>query len=172
MELRGNMPATYEPIQTYTLSSAAASIDFTSRPATYTDLRVVFTWVPSTTSLNLRIRLNNDATTLYSDTYITGNGTNATSARDTSASSWTVNQVLNPSATIPTFNTIDLFSYAGSTFKTALITTSSDRNGTGYTQPEVGLYRSTTAITQVNLVASTGTFNIGSTATLYGIKNA
>jgi hypothetical protein len=156
-------------IATQTLGSAASSISFTSIPATYTDLRVVFTWVPSATSVNLFIRLNNDSTALYSDTYMTGNGTAASSGTDTASSSWTVNQLINPSATIPTFNTIDIFSYAGSTFKTGLITTSSDRNGSGYTQPEVGLYRSTTAITQVNLVASSGTFNIGTTATLYGI---
>jgi hypothetical protein len=166
------MATTYDKIATTTLSSAASSIDFTSIAASWTDLRVVFTWVPSATSLNLRIRLNGDSTTLYSDTYINGDGTAATSGKDTASNSWTVNQVQNPSATIPTFTTVDIFSYAGSTFKTGLITNQNDKNGTGIVQYEVGLYRSTTAITQVNLVASSGTFNIGSTATLYGILKA
>jgi hypothetical protein len=156
-------------IATTTLSSSASSINFTSIASSWTDLRVVFTWVPSVTTLNLRIRLNGDSTTLYSDTYINGNGTAAVSARDSAAGQWSVNQVQDPSATHPTFTTVDIFSYAGSTFKTGLITNQNDKNGTGIVQYEVGLYRSTTAITQVNLVASSGTFNIGSTATLYGI---
>ena len=35
------MPATYEPIATTTLGSAATNITFSSIPATYTDLRLV-----------------------------------------------------------------------------------------------------------------------------------
>jgi hypothetical protein len=35
------MPATYEPIATTTLGTAAAFITFSSIPATYTDLRLV-----------------------------------------------------------------------------------------------------------------------------------
>lgn len=165
------MPATYEKIATTTLSSAASSINFSSISSAYTDLRLVFTWIPTAVN-NLFIRLNNDSTAIYSDTYMTGRGTTATSSRDTASSAWFVNQVFNPSTTYPTFNTIDLFSYTGSTFKTALITTSADWNGSGYTQPQVGLYRSTSAITQINLVASSDNFAIGSTATLYGILKA
>lgn len=167
------MPATYEPIATTTLGSASTPINFTSIPATYTDLRVVLIWRPATsTSMNLFIRLNNDSTALYSDSYMTGNGTAVTSNKDTASSAWFVNQVINPSTTISTFTTIDLFSYAGSTNKTALIKTSADFNGSGYIQPQVGLYRSTTAISQINLVASSDNFAIGTTATLYGILKA
>ena len=167
------MATTYDKIATTTLGTAAASIDFTSIAGTYTDLRVVFKWQP-TAALNLFIRLNNDSASpfYYSTTYLNGNGTSAASGRDTSSSSWSVNQIVNPSTKLPSFTTIDLFSYAGATNKTALITTSADFNGSGYTQPQISLWRRTDAVTQINLVASSSTFIAGTTATLYGILKA
>ena len=165
------MPATYEPIQTYTLSTAASSIDFTSIPATYTDLRVVL--IGKTSSADYyRFRLNADTTSLYSITSLYGDGASVTSGRFTSSPSI---YVFNPtSTTIPTTYQIDLFSYAGSTFKTCLVSASGDKNGSGEVWRSVGLYRSTSAITQINLLAYSGavTLSAGTTATLYGIKNA
>jgi hypothetical protein len=167
------VPATYEKIATTTLGSTSATITFSSIAASWTDLRLVLVWKPtSSASMNPFFRINNDSTTLYSETYLNGNGTAAASGRSTGAGQWTVNQVLNPSTSQFTFTTVDYFSYAGSTFKTALISTAADFNGSGYTQPQVGLYRSTTAITQINLVASSDSFAIGTTATLYGILKA
>ena len=166
MGLKDNMATTYDKIATTTLSSTSATITFSSIAASWTDLRLVLVWKPtSSSSMNPFFRINNDSTTLYSDTYLTGNGTDASSGRDTASSAWFVNQVINPSTSIFTFTTVDYFSYADSTFKTALINTSANFNGSGYTQPQVGLYRSTTAITQVNIVASSDSFAIGTTAT-------
>jgi hypothetical protein len=68
--------------------------------------------------------------------------------------------------------TYDIFSYAGSTFKTLLMTTSGDQNGSGWVERIVGLYRSTSAITSISIDASASTFAVGSTATLYGILKA
>jgi hypothetical protein len=65
--------------------------------------------------------------------------------------------------------TADIFSYAGSTFKTCLNSYSSDNNGSGYAGRLVGLWRSTAAITQVSLLVTGSNFNAGTTATLYGI---
>jgi hypothetical protein len=48
-----------------------------------------------------------------------------------------------------------------------------DKNGSGAVWQIVGLWRSTSAITSINFFSSTGNnFAIGTTATLYGIKNA
>jgi hypothetical protein len=51
------MPATYEPIATTTLGTAAASITFSSIPATYTDLRLISGHKASTTSCFLNVKL-------------------------------------------------------------------------------------------------------------------
>lgn len=167
------MPTTYEPIATSTLGSAGSSISFTSIPSTYTDLR--FTLVVNTTTTNaegVRLTYNNDSGSNYSDTYLSGNGSSAVSGRDTSAS-FIILHYDGTSTTIPTFYFGDVFNYRGSTFKTALTGSSEDKNGGGNTTRNVGLWRSTSTITTLTLSnAGGGNFNAGTTATLYGIKNA
>jgi hypothetical protein len=166
------MPSTYEPIATTTLGSAAASITFSSIPATYTDLRLVFVGKrDGATSNYVVVNVNGDTGTNYSDTQLNGNGSSATSTRNSTATAWYCGTV----ATIETnsaFFSLDVFSYAGSTFKTALSTFNNDRNGSGGVQYNVNLWRSTAAINSIKVDASSGNYATGTTATLYGIKNA
>ena len=163
------MAATYEPIATTTLGSAASSITFSSIPSTYTDLRMVVVPI-GTTTLSLDLNFNSDTATNYSQTSLSGNGTAAASSRLTSRTKIDLTYVTNIQST-PTLRTADIFSYAGSTYKTVLTSDSADLNGSGSTVNTVGLWRSTSAITTVALAVS-GTMAAGTTATLYGIKAA
>jgi hypothetical protein len=167
------MPSTYEPIATTTLGTAATSMSFTSIPATYTDLRVVWTGsFANAGGSRLSLRFNSDSGTNYSYTRLSGNGTAAASARNTSQTDIIMGVSDIPQNAIH-LNEIDVFSYAGSTFKTCLIGQSSDNNGSGWVFRQVGLWRSTSAITSITLLDYQGTnINAGTTATLYGIKNA
>jgi hypothetical protein len=163
------MATTYEKIATTTLGSAAASIDFTSIAATFTDLRIVFVGNYSTAS-RLGLGFNSDTGSNYSNTRITGDGAAVASSRSTSAA-----YILAGLSDISQLHTyqIDIFSYAGSTFKTCLINLSADNNGSGYQLNEVGLWRSTSAITAINIKTyDATTIAAGSIATLYGIKAA
>jgi hypothetical protein len=164
------MPITYEPIATTTLGSAAASITFSSIAATYTDLRLVL--VAITSGGTNRIRFNSDSGTNYSRTKITGDGTTADSARSTSSLLISFGANANPVSTIPYLNTVDVFSYAGPTNKTVLWNQELSLNGSGEISKGVGLWRNTSAITAIELTNSGGNFLTGTTATLYGIKNA
>jgi hypothetical protein len=170
------MPATYEPIATTTLGSAAASITFSSIPATYTDISIVFVGIESgVTQISKRIYFNGDTGTNYSATKLGGQGSSAYSANNTNDGGlrFASDQNGDASGTIPVFTTFDIFSYAGSTNKTTLIATSSDQNGSGYVQRTVGLWRNTAAITEIRFgFNSAATWAAGTTATLYGIKNA
>ena len=161
------MPATYEPIATTTLGSAAASITFSSIAGTYTDLRLVLVGNNGVGSNTTRLRFNSDTGTNYSRTFLEGDGTTASSGRNTSGTSILVGD----NRTTIGMQTIDIFSYAGSTYKTVLCTTSNDTNGAGTVNRTVGLWRSTAAITSVEFSLA-DPFSIGTTATLYGIKNA
>jgi hypothetical protein len=164
------MPTTYEPIQTYTLGSTAADITFSSIPATYTDLKLVCTYL-TTASGNVRLRFNSDTATNYSGTQLAGLGTSAISDRVTSGTfCYTVGNSTS-SSTIPFLLETDLFSYAGSTNKTCLVSTSADLNGSGSVERWVDLWRNTAAITTILIYPSSGNLDIGTTATLYGIKN-
>jgi hypothetical protein len=164
------MPSTYEPIATTTLGTAGLSITFSSIPATYTDLKLILT-LSSATSASTRMRLNGDTASNYSQTFIQGDGTTVGNGRFTSDTKW---NLLNTghSTTSPFFINMDIFSYAGSTFKTALHTYNNDKDGTGTVEEYVSLWRSTSAITSIEIYRTSINFAIGSTATLYGIKNA
>lgn len=176
------MALTYEPIATTTLGTASNSLTFSSIPSTYTDLRLVGVVRGNnnnTTYVNLRY--NGDTAANYSATKIDGNGSVVTSQRDTGANWLLIDRdgVPNSNATAGIYGmfTVDIFSYAGSTFKTNLATVSSDRNGSGYAVAQVGLWRSTSAITSIGISANYGNptgplFTAGSTFTLYGIKAA
>jgi virulence-associated protein VapD len=167
------MPSTYEPIQTYTLGSAAPSITFNSIPATYTDLRLVISVSGfSNTTGGVALTFNSDTGNNYSQTRLIGNGTTASSSRRTSVSDiefFNNNITSNKSVLLEA----DLFSYAGSTNKTVLLKASTDLNGSGSVFRHVGLWRNTNAITSIVATnTSAYNFNIDTTATLYGIKNA
>lgn len=167
------MPATYEPIATTTLGSAASTITFSSIPATYTDLRLVIVGTSTNNNGYTGITFNSDTATNYSDTAVYGQGTTTISSRRS-------NQAQMPfwgwltgiSSTIPSMGTMDLFSYAGSTYKTALMSDSNDKNGSGSVLRNVGLWRSTAAVTRIDLINQGSTFMTGTRATLYGILKA
>jgi hypothetical protein len=167
------MATTYEKIATTTLGSAASSITFSSIAATYTDLRLVIVPTVSSAAQALRIRLNGDTATNYSETYLASDGAGASSYLSTSTTFMNLDAgTSGNSTTIPTLYTLDFFSYAGSTYKTALVTNSGDRNGSGFVVRQVDLWRSTSAITTILAYVATGNLSIGTIATLYGIKAA
>jgi archaellum component FlaF (FlaF/FlaG flagellin family) len=166
------MPATYEPIATTTLGSAASSITFSSIPGTYTDLRLTLVATSvGTSDYNIQITFNSDTGTNYSKTSLQGNGTAASSSANTNVS------YLYPMegegvTTTPSFYALDIFSYAGSTNKSCLIEQNIDLNGSGRVFRSVGLWRSTSAITTISLLLSGSNFATGTRATLYGILRA
>lgn len=166
------MATTYEPIATTTLATAAASITFSSIPATFTDLRLVlvFNTGGATGNTNARVTFNSDTATNYSKTNLRGTGSSALSQRATSVAFIDIGQATAVNWAI---STMDIFSYAGSTYKTALTENSSDANGFGNVYREVALWRDTSAISTITMTSSSANnFRAGTTATLYGILKA
>jgi hypothetical protein len=106
--------------------------------------------------------------TLYSWTTLGGNGSSASSSRNTSQDALYPYFASTLSST-PDFYSFDIFSYAGSTFKTVLMTAQQDYNGSGSVAYKVGIRRSTAAITSCVLTNVGSTYAAGTTATLYGI---
>lgn len=165
------MPATYEKIATTTLGSAASSINFNSIASSWTDLRIVLVAIDSA-GAGVQMTYNSDTSSLYSNTQLYGAFSNAYSGRSTNIAYCDLS-VLGLHTT-PKLIEVDIFSYAGSTFKTNLVSFSGDTNGasTDGIAKVVNLYRSTSAITSIQLKLSSGSFDAGTTATLYGILKA
>jgi hypothetical protein len=165
------MAITYEPITTTTLGSATTTFTLNSIPATYTDLRLVLV-VRDASTFAANLRFNSDTGSNYSYTRLTGNGSSASSNQSTSNTYIGLFPCTNAANTFA-LKTVDIFSYAGSTFKTCLVENSGDENGSGSVDRQIGLWRSTSAITSITIVNAGGAnFQIGTTATLYGIKEA
>ena len=165
--------ATYVPLATQTLGSAASTITFSSIPGTYTDLRLVLTGTSASSGAVPYVQFNGDTTSTYSMTTLHGDGT-STSATAYSRVSFSnlragYGSILGMDSLIHTY-TFDIFSYANSATKTVLSTYSENENGTGSTGVSVGLWRGTVAVNSILIGNSASVnFNVGTTATLWGI---
>jgi hypothetical protein len=173
------MAITYYSISSQILSSSAASITFSSIPATYTDLVLkVSARTDTAGSFNGQCQLTfNSNATNYSGKYIRGNGSTALSSGGP-----TTYIALGPSASdsagngANTFTSVDVYipSYLISQNKQASDDfAAEDNTATGFNEARASLWSSTAAITSVTLTANSGgNFVAGSTFYLYGIKNS
>jgi hypothetical protein len=158
------MPKTYEPIATTTLGSAQANVTFSSITSAYTDLVIVI--APNTGATTSSFTFNSDSSALYSRTVVRGDGSTASSFRQTGLSNLPVDGSVSGSFQNAIIQ-INNYSNA-SIFKTVIIR--SNNAGSGLDQA-VGLYRSTSAISTINFNNGSN-FGIGTVFTLYGIKAA
>lgn len=166
------MAQTYDPIATQTLGSPAASVTFSSIPATYTDLILVIQAAGATTAIDCRLQFNGDTGANYSYTYLTGNGTAASSARVTGATYAQIEYNGSPSATLGATTTIaHLLNYSNTTTNKTVLSRSNNATAQG-TDLVVGLWRSTVAINSILIIPNLGNWAIGSKFTLFGIKAA
>ena len=151
---------TYTLIASNTLGSAG-TVTFSSIPQTYTDLIIVVNVAATQSPVNGGLRFNNDSGTNYSSTRITGDGSSATSTRDSNDDVLRTGVVSTNSAVIS-----HIFDYANTTtYKTVL----SRAGGSGDRVASfVGLWRNTAAITTV--AVTNLNYPAGTTFKLYGIE--
>lgn len=161
--------ATYVPISTQTLGSASASVTFSSIPSTYTDL-VLECVFGVTAGTDLQLQFNGDTASNYSSTRVVANGTTAASTNTTSLTYIQPRTPANQPSTVSTTWRININSYANTTSNKTTI--SRYDSATVFTEADVGLWRSTSAITSLIVTANSSTFVTGSTFTLYGIAAA
>jgi hypothetical protein len=158
------MPITYELVRpSQTLTSAASSVTFSSIPGTYTDLVLVVNGTSTATNGN-EMQFNGDTGNNYSFTLLYGDGSTATSSRNSNISfAYAGRTNTNQSVSIT-----QIMNYANTTtYKTVLTRASSNGD---IVMANVSTWRSTSAIT--SLVYAGATFNSGTVFSLYGIKAA
>ena len=163
------MATTFKKIASVTVGSGGSStIDFTAIPSTYTDLIMIVSGKASSVSQSLRATFNGDTASNYSTTFLSGNGTAATSSRETSRSDGILFGVATTSGNSACIGQINDYSNTN-TFKTLI-----GRRGSGSNAnvaADVGLWRNTAAINTIAITLD-GSQNIaaGSTFKLYGIE--
>jgi hypothetical protein len=160
---------TYVAIATNTLSSAAASVTFSSISGAYTDLVLVVNAKTAATA-SCWVTLNSDSGSNYSDTILEGDGSTAVSARQSNQTRGYTTYNSGPVSTNFSFNQIvNFMNYSNTTtYKTFL---SRANEASRATETMVTMWRSTSAISSI-VYESNSNFQSGSTFSLYGILAA
>ena len=156
--------------------AGAASIDFTSIPATYTDLVLKISWRGAGTGANMSIglRINSSAS---DSSYINvgGDGTSTFGGNNSSNTNMYIGELNNGGSTSNVFSNVEVYipNYAGSNQKSISTDAVSEANGTtAYAMLLAGLCTKTAAVTTLTISPWNGAGdNVGqySTASLYGI---
>ena len=158
------MASTYTPIATTTLGTPTASVTFSSISGSYTDLILIQNSRGVSGAGASWLTFNGSATG-YSRTRILGNGSAASSYRESNAL-YIASDAPNDVVSTTIWN---IMNYSNSTtYKTVLYRD----NSTFYVVAQVGLWRNTNAITSISIATDAGYYTAGSTFTLYGIKAA
>ena len=169
--------AVIEAIATTYLEADAASVTFSSIPATYEHLQLRLN---ASTSYNntsapsyIRVRFNGDSGANYSFHRMTANNTSIAGAGATGQAQ---GSVTGPANLSPAANfggmVYDILDYANTNKNTTMAGVA----GSGTSAPVVGfnsvLWDSTAALTTILLTSSSGDWRRGSEFTLYGLNSA
>lgn len=157
-------------------SGGASSIDFTSIPATYTDLLFMLSvrQSPASTQDTTWINSINGVTNAFTDIVLRGDGSGA-SAFAPGETPLYIGQSPCANATVNTFASHSIYipNYLTSNNKSISIDSVQETNAaTAYMGITAGLWSNTSAITSISFIPNNGTFVQYSTAYLYGIKNS
>lgn len=163
---------TYQLIETKTLGTAQAAIEFTSIPVDATDLVAVMSLRATSTNSTYRtygVLLSlNSSTTGFTARALDGSGSSASSFTETRF----MGRMPDNAVTANTFGNIQIYfpNYAGSTNKSYSVDSVTENNETvAYQTILAGLWSNTAAITTATFTAESGNFAIGSTISLYKI---
>ena len=161
---------TYIPIATTTLGTATSSITFSSISGSYTDLVLIFYTPSLSVSDDLYIQYNSDTASNYSVTILRGNGTTASSTRQSNQTGARFTDLSYASTTTSNTTLINIMNYSNTTtYKTNI---SRGNNAINGVESMVTLWRSTAAITTIKIYPVSGNMNTGTIASLYGIAAA
>jgi hypothetical protein len=166
--------STYTPIYTQTLSTNTSSITFSNIPTTFSDLKLVINGTATTTGYAFTLRVNSDASSNYSQTLMSGNGTNAQSARYSNSNDTNMyigGWVNGYDSATPSTIAVDFMNYSNININKTILWRSSA--GTRNAEAGVMSWRNTAPITTITISSQSGaSMATGSTFTLYGIKAA
>lgn len=161
------------PISSVSVITTSSGVAFTSLPSFAKDLRIVVQSRNTGGNGNMNIYFNGDVGSgNYSTTFLSGDGSSATSSRNSSQNFLTpsVSAVSTDPAGVFTTLTVDILNWQSSNCKTILWRYAGDKSGSGNTRLDVSLWRSTAAVTAFTFAPSANAFASGSTFSLYGIK--
>ena len=164
----------FESIATLSLSGLSTAT-FSSIPGTYKHLQLRGV-TRGTSTGGITFRYNGDTASNYRSGYITAAGTGTTVTTATSAAATALTIASNATSSSPALSYspfyANIYNYAStSQFKHSISSSFLNYNSsTIYSSAYDSYWSSTSAITSITILISTGTFDANSTIALYGIK--
>jgi hypothetical protein len=167
--------SSYESIATVTVGSGgSSSVSFSSIPSTYQHLQLRYTARQDASPIGqVFFRPNSDTSANYSSHLLYGDGASVAAGSYTSDTYARSGLLGGTSLASGTFGVavIDLLDYANTNkYKTTRTLSGVDANGSGYVWYMSSNWRSTSAITSLNIFAEHGNIAQYSSFALYGIK--
>jgi len=165
----------FELIESKTLGTAQASIEFTLIPSTFTDLVVLLSSRNSGASNDneiTRLRFNTDTGNNYSWRRLMGTGSGVDSVAASSTDYILGSRTPNNGRTANTFDNAQFYvpNYTSGVAKSVSVDFVEENNATAAFQGIVaGLWTGTTAINSIQISIITGNYVVGTTASLYGV---
>jgi hypothetical protein len=170
-------PGSMSLISSQLLSGSATTITFSSIPDTYNHLKIVAVGrgTSAATSIETRLKFNNDAGGNYDYVYSTFKSVDTLACANTISGSYIKISEFSagtaPAATETGFEAT-IPNYAGTVFQKSVNSIGAKRlaatTGNVYSILCSGFWKSTDAINRIDLTASAGAFAIASMFTLYG----
>jgi hypothetical protein len=170
--------STWTYITSWAFDGTSTGVQLNSIPQTYTDLVIVqhLRSNRAATTEQFWQRPNNDTGSNYGYTPMQGDGSTSNTTRQTSQTICNRFPIPAASATANIFgtSTVHIQNYTNTTmWKNIIVQWSCDLNGSGTVGVSAGTWRSTAAITSINLATENGSNPIvGSYVTVYGILAA
>lgn len=169
--------STYTPIASYTVtgSTSFTAISLSSIPQTYTDLILIIRSGVTNAGISdsdIRMRPNNNSSSIYSETWLSGDGSSASSVGQFKYDNSLF--YLGNTGSGGTVNTYHFMNYANTTTYKTIMCRASNNYG-GVVRSSVGLWKSTAAINQIWMdlnFQSSNDWSVGSNFSLYGIAAA
>lgn len=163
---------TYTKIASYTVTgSGITQINFASIPQTYTDLYLVVSARTTTAAIfdYMSIALNNG--TSAETTILQGTGSGVNASRSAGAYKFIINGA-NASANVFSNSQIYISNYTSTNIKQFIVNTVTENIAAAAYQEVNAIYFNQGANPTNYIQLSGSTYAIGTTATLYGIKNS
>jgi hypothetical protein len=158
---------TYTPLATVTLGTTAASVTFSSIPATYRDLILVSNIINSGSAVVVDYRLNGDTGSNYNYVRMYGpTGSDSASSSAASLGGFTI----GTNSAIPSSLITSFMDYSATDKHKTFLTRINDLGfSPGYVGAISSRWANTAAVTSLTIVSSLNTYAAGSTFNLYGV---
>jgi hypothetical protein len=155
---------TYTPLATVTLGASASSVTFSSIPATYRDIVVIFGGSNSSAN-NLQLRFNADSGSNYSFVYAEGNGSVTESGAFTSQTTSFIGNIGTGQNAV----VAQVMDYSATDKHKTTISRSNRPDAN--VQMSASRWANTAAITSIEVRVAGGTIDTASVLSIYGIAS-